>query len=85
MKSNGPIQIYLTEVVFFFNAPFIITKALKGFLHEKISLAEHSEKQPVNYFSFVALSSARVWLMLNNVLALLFSLFYVIHEFDGSS
>ena len=39
----------------------------------------------MNYFSFVALSSARVWLLLNDVLALLFSLFYVIHEFDGSS
>ena len=30
------------------------------------------------------ITSAGVWLLLNDVLALLFSVFYVIREFDGS-
>ena len=55
-----------------------------GLLEAAVKWAFTSEKEPVNYFSFVALSSARVWLLLNNVLALLFSLVYFIHEFDGS-
>ena len=38
----------------------------------------------MNYFSFVALTSAGIWLLLNDVLALLFSLSCIIHEFDGS-
>ena len=38
----------------------------------------------MNYFSFVALTSAGIWLLLNDVLALLFSCSCIIHEFNGS-
>ena len=50
-----------------------------GLLEAAVKWAFTSEKQPVNYFSFVMLTSAGVWLLLNDVSALLFSLFYLIH------
>ena len=55
-----------------------------GLLEASVKWAFTSEKQPVNYFSFVMLTSAGVRLLLNDVSALLFSLFYLIQLFDGS-